>query len=102
MVSFGWFGFCFVCVVFLVLDDEKITAVWHLIYTCDRDGELGRAHNGRANSRVVYMPERTNDTGFAMTSSLTSMLLSCLRLLGPVAASDGEKLAAAAEYMATA
>ena len=38
------------------------------------------------NSCVVYMPERTNDSGFAMTSSLTSMLLTCLRLLGPATA----------------
>ena len=41
------------------------------------------AHTPTApNSLVVYMPERTNDSGFAMTSSLTSMLLACLMMLG--------------------
>ena len=52
------------------------------------------------NSCVVYMPERTNDSGFAMTSSLTSMLLTCLLLLGPATADDGEALARAAEHVA--
>jgi tagatose-6-phosphate ketose/aldose isomerase len=73
--------------------------VWHLVLTCDRDGKLGRAHQGRPDSLVVYMPERTNDSGFAMTSSLTSMLLSCLLLLGPARAEDVEALARAAEHV---
>ena len=67
----------------LELGHDLVDHVWHLVLTCDRDGKLGRAHLGRQDSLVVYMPERTNDSGFAMTSSLTSMLLSCLLLLGP-------------------
>jgi tagatose-6-phosphate ketose/aldose isomerase len=46
------------------------------------------------------MPQRTNDTGFAMTSSLTSMLLSCLLDLGPARRDRVESLARAAEYVA--
>ena len=30
--------------------------------------EANNVSSGRANSLVVYMPERTNDSGFAMTS----------------------------------
>ena len=45
------------------------------------------------------MPERTNDSGFAMTSSLTSMLLSCLMMLGPAEREDAEALARAAEHV---
>jgi tagatose-6-phosphate ketose/aldose isomerase len=48
---------------------------------------------------VVYMPERTNDVGFAMTSSLTSMLLTCLLLLGPAEPGDGDALAKAAQHI---
>ena len=83
LVSFGRSGNSPESLATTALADELVDDVWHLILTCDRDGQLGRAHSGRANSLVVYMPERTNDTGFAMTSSLTSMLLSCLLLLGP-------------------
>jgi tagatose-6-phosphate ketose/aldose isomerase len=99
MVSFGRSGNSPESLATTTLADEFVDDVWHLIFTCDRDGELGRAHSGRANSLVVYMPERTNDTGFAMTSSLTSMLLSCLLILGPAGRSDADALARAAEYV---
>lgn len=79
------------------LADEFIDDVWHLVLTCDRDGGLARAHVDRPNSSVVVMPERTNDVGFAMTSSLTSMVLSCLLLLGPTERTDVEALALAAQ-----
>ncbi|MGB3480798.1 MAG: SIS domain-containing protein [Mycobacterium sp.] len=79
------------------LADELVDDVWHLILTCDRNGQLGRAHVGRPNSVVVHMPERTNDTGFAMTSSLSSMLLACLLLLGDTKPRDTETLALAAQ-----
>lgn len=100
LVSFGRSGNSPESVATTQLADDIVDDIWHLVLTCDPDGELGRTHSGRPKSRVVVMPERTNDTGFAMTSSLTSMLLTCLRLLGPATADDGEKLAAAAEYVA--
>ncbi|WP_235010186.1 SIS domain-containing protein [Mycobacterium sp. 3519A] len=100
MVSFGRSGNSPESLATTALADEIVTDVWHLVYTCDRDGELGRAHSGRANSRIVFMPERTNDTGFAMTSSLTSMLLSCLLMLGPADREDADALARAAEHVA--
>jgi tagatose-6-phosphate ketose/aldose isomerase len=81
------------------LADELVTDVWHVIYTCDRDGQLARAHRGRPNARVVGMPARTNDAGFAMTSSLTSMLLSCLLDLGPARPAEVDSLARAAEHL---
>jgi len=99
VVSFGRYGNSPERLATTALADELVDDVWHLIFTCDRDGELGRAHSGRANSLVVYMPERTNDSGFAMTSSLTSMLLSCLMMLGPAEREDAEALARAAEHV---
>ena len=97
MVSFGRSGNSPESLATTALADELVDEVWHLVLTCDRDGKLGQAHAGRANSLFVFMPERTNDVGFAMTSSLTSMLLSCLLLLGPATPGDGEALAAAAQ-----
>lgn len=100
MVSFGRSGNSPESLATTALADELIDDVWHLVLTCDAGGALAKAHTGRANSAVVCMPERANDTGFAMTSSLTSMLLTCLRLLGPATAEHGEALAAAAEHVA--
>lgn len=99
LVSFGRSGNSPESVATTELADELVDDVWHLILTCDRDGQLGRTHRDRANSLVVYMPERTNDSGFAMTSSLTSMLLSCLLLLGPAKPTDAFALALAAEQV---
>jgi len=99
MVSFGRSGNSPESLATTALADELVDEVWHLILTCDRDGKLGQAHAGRANSLVVFMPERTNDVGFAMTSSLTSMLLSCLLLLGPASPGDADALANAAQHV---
>jgi tagatose-6-phosphate ketose/aldose isomerase len=99
LISFGRSGNSPESLATTALADELVDDVWHLVLTCDRDGELGRAHSGRANSLVVFMPERTNDVGFAMTSSLTSMLLACLLLLGPAEPGDAEALARAAQHV---
>ncbi|MBI3212207.1 MAG: SIS domain-containing protein [Mycobacterium sp.] len=99
LVSFGRSGNSPESLAATALADELVDEVWHLIVTCGRDGELGNAHIGRTDSLVLYMPERTNDVGFAMTSSLTSMLLSCLLTLGPAERGDIESLARAAEYV---
>jgi tagatose-6-phosphate ketose/aldose isomerase len=99
LVSFGRSGNSPESLATTALADELVDEVWHLVLTCDRDGQLGRAHRGRADSLVVYMPERTNDVGFAMTSSLTSMLLSCLLMLGTAKVEDTEALAQAAQYV---
>ena len=99
LVSFGRSGNSPESVATTELADELVDDVWHLILTCDRAGQLGRTHQDRANSLVVFMPERTNDSGFAMTSSLTSMLLSSLLLLGPTEPNDAYALALAAEHV---
>lgn len=64
------------------LADQVLTDVWHLIVTCNEDGELFRTHVGSTTSRVVLLPSRSNDEGFAMTSSYSSMLLATLLILG--------------------
>ena len=81
------------------LADECLTNVSHLVLTCDRDGGLYREHEGRDKSLTVLMPERANDEGFAMTSSFTSMLLSCLLILGGENDSAVSALAAAATHI---
>jgi len=64
------------------LADDVLSDVSHLILTCNESGKLSQEHAGREKSAVVLMPERSNDEGFAMTSSFTSMLLSGLLILG--------------------
>lgn len=100
MVSFGRSGDSPESLATTRLADDLVDRVWHLVLCCDADGELPRAHSGRDDSLVVLMPQRTNDTGFAMTSSLTSMIVACLLLLGPADRASVGALADAAEHIA--
>lgn len=79
------------------LADQLLSEPYHLILTCAADGALASTRTGRPGSHVVLMPADSNDTGFAMTSSFTSMLLSVLILLGGESPAIIERLATAAD-----
>lgn len=66
------------------LADQCLSSVSHLVVTCNPDGRLAADHSGSPSSLVLLMPESTNDRGFAMTSSFTSMLLAVWLALGSV------------------
>lgn len=63
--------------------DELLSSVRHLVITCNRHGQLAKAHAERAGSLVLLLPDAANDRGFAMTSSFTSMLLAAQLALDP-------------------
>jgi tagatose-6-phosphate ketose/aldose isomerase len=81
--------------------DRYLLECHHLVLTCNRSGRLYEKHARSTDSFVLLMPEATNDQGFAMTSSFTSMILAAWLVLGAVADSDDlvERLAAAAELL---
>lgn len=95
--------------------DEFLSECHHLVFTCDSDGQLYSEHSGedrgsrsQDQSLALLMPEETNDHGFAMTSSFTSMTLAAWLILGTT--EDGEastehlieRLATAAERVLSA
>lgn len=57
------------------LADSCLSECWHVVVTCNPDGQLAGAHAGRSRSRVLLLPAIANDRGFAMTSSFTGMIL---------------------------
>jgi tagatose-6-phosphate ketose/aldose isomerase len=57
------------------LAEQQLHDVYQVIVTCNRDGQLYRAHAGADRSHVLLMPPKSNDQGFAMTSSFTCMTL---------------------------
>lgn len=82
------------------LADQCLTSVWHLIVTCNADGRLALDQGDSPHSQVMLMPAAANDSGFAMTSSFTSMLLSAwLVLCGGPDGDTVERLALAAEQL---
>ena len=81
--------------------DELLSSVRHLVITCNRHGQLAKAHAERADSLVLFMPAAANDRGFAMTSSFTSMLLAAQLALDPDSPGgrDVDRLGAAADRL---
>lgn len=75
LVSFARSGDSPESVAATVLADQSLRSVHHLIVTCNPDGALALARAADERSLVLLMPPETNDEGFAMTSSFTSMVL---------------------------
>jgi len=98
LVSFGRSGSSPESVAAVALADQLVDDVYHLVITCNADGELCQMARGRGNAHVVLLPDATHDRGFAMTTSFTSMLLAAAGAFGvlapgavaaPSAAADG-------------
>lgn len=101
VVSFARSGNSPESIAATALADQVLADVHHLIITCNKDGELAEQHASASRSLVLQMPEATNDAGFAMTSSFTSMLLSALLVFLGDDAVDVAALAGAAESILT-
>lgn len=57
---------------------EQVTTSRFLDITCNADGELARRGHDRADTFTLLMPEASCDRAFAMTSSLSCMMLAAL------------------------
>ncbi|GAC1674718.1 MAG: SIS domain-containing protein [Steroidobacteraceae bacterium] len=75
LVSFARSGNSPESVAALTLAEQGLPDCHHLILTCNGAGDLYLQGQRRRNARVVLLPEKTNDRGFAMTSSFTGMML---------------------------
>lgn len=82
VVSFGRSGDSPETVGTLDLLDAHLPQADRLNFTCNPDGALARRQPvGPGQQKVVLLPAETNDSGFAMTSSYSTMLLSALSCL---------------------
>lgn len=62
------------------LCNKYIKNISHIVITCNENGELYKNIEKNKNSLAILMPKKCNDKGFAMTSSLTSMMLATVLL----------------------
>ncbi|MFB2832311.1 SIS domain-containing protein [Aeromonas jandaei] len=83
LISFARSGNSPESVAAVDLASQQLSQCYHLVLTCNGDGALYRRCQQDARSLALLMPPQTNDRGFAMTSSLTSMMLSCLAVFLP-------------------
>ena len=63
--------------------------VAHVYITCNKNGKLALQAEGKDNILLLLLPEETDDKSLAMTSSFSTMLLTCL-MLGHIDTLDKE------------
>ena len=78
LVSFGRSGSSPESVAAVDLVRAQVAQTRFLDITCNGEGELARRGRGRADTLTLLMPAASCDRAFAMTSSLTCMLLAAL------------------------
>lgn len=66
----------------VAIANQVVEDCYHLILTCNPDGELAQYASTVTNAYSLLMPEGSNDKSFAMTSSFSCMTLSALALIG--------------------
>jgi tagatose-6-phosphate ketose/aldose isomerase len=99
LVSFARSGNSPESVATVDLAEQLITNVHHLIITCNPEGELARRAPQLRSARVLVLPDATNDRGFAMTSSFSSMVLVAGLIFGVIRDRSVATLCRAAEAL---
>lgn len=94
LISYGRSGNSPESVAAVKLADQVIDNCYHLVITCNPEGDLATNAQGQDNAFSLLMPEGTLDQSFAMTSSFTSMLVSTVAIFAPQA----EQLEIAAQW----
>lgn len=60
------------------LANKLVDDLYQVVITCNQNGKLAKNTQEDEKSLLLLMPPQTNDLGFAMTSSFTTMVLSCM------------------------
>lgn len=80
LVSFARSGNSPESVAAVNLANKLCKRVAHVFITCNKNGKLAQQAVGQENILSLLLPEETDDKSLAMTSSFSTMLLTCLML----------------------
>lgn len=83
LVSFARSGNSPESVAAVELANQFVPECYHLSITCNEAGNLYQNAIDSDNAYALLMPAETHDRGFAMTSSITTMMASCLAVFAP-------------------
>ena len=83
LVSFARSGNSPESVAAVELANQFVPECYHLSITCNEAGNLYQNAVDSDNAFALLMPAETHDRGFAMTSSITTMMASCLAVFAP-------------------
>lgn len=99
LVSFARSGNSPESVAAVDLAERMQPGVHHLIITCNPEGQLASRALSLRNAQLLILPDATNDRGFAMTSSFTSLLLAAGLIFGTIRMDKVASLARAASAL---
>lgn len=103
LVSFARSGNSPESVAAVALYEDLVDDLYQIVITCAEEGQLARHAREGANTLLLLLDERTNDRGFAMTSSFTSMTLATLLLFDETTSEQKrayvEEIVAMGEYV---
>jgi len=85
LISFARSGNSPESVAAVELANQFVPECYHLSITCNEAGSLYKNAVNCDNAFALLMPAETHDRGFAMTSSITTMMASCLAVFAPEA-----------------
>ncbi|CDG20255.1 putative tagatose-6-phosphate ketose/aldose isomerase [Xenorhabdus poinarii G6] len=83
LISFARSGNSPESVAVVDLANQLVKRCYHLVMTCNQAGCLYQNTVHSDNALVLLMPPETHDRGFAMTSSMTTMMASALAVFAP-------------------
>ena len=83
LVSFARSGNSPESVATVQLAQDLVAELYQITITCAEEGKLAQQAHGDERNLLLLQPKETNDAGFAMTSSFTSMLLTALLVFDP-------------------
>ena len=83
LVSFARSGNSPESVAAVELANQFVPECYHLSITCNEAGSLYQNADDSDNASALLMPAETHDRGFAMTSSISTMMTSCLAVFAP-------------------
>lgn len=78
VVSFGRSGSSPESVATVNFANQLCDDIYHLIVTCNKNGELALSAEENDNYFLITLPEETHDKSFAMTSSYTNMMFATI------------------------
>ncbi|WET16058.1 SIS domain-containing protein [Yersinia intermedia] len=83
LVSFARSGNSPESVAAVDLVNQQVPNSYHLVITCNEAGKLYQNGFKCEKTLTVLLPPETHDRGFAMTSSITTMMAACLAVFSP-------------------
>jgi len=83
LISFARSGNSPESVAAVELANQFVPECYHMSITCNEAGSLYQNATDSDNAFALLMPSETHDRGFAMTSSITTMMVSCLAVFAP-------------------